>query len=67
MDNNLKRLLVEELTKTEVNDMIKSKLGTNLKSRDFESKVRGIVIACIYELYKSLWSKKSVWSSDLKK
>lgn len=67
MDSNLKRVLLEELTKTEVNDMIKSKLGTNLKSRDFESKVREIVIACIYELYKSLWSKKSVWSSDLKK
>lgn len=67
MNNNLKRIITEELTKTEVNNMIKSKLGTNLKSRDFESKVREIVIACISELYKSLWSKKSLWSTDLKK
>lgn len=67
MNSNLKRILTEELTKTEVNNMIKSKLGTNLKSRDFENKVREIVIACISELYKSLWSKKSLWSTDLKK
>lgn len=67
MDSNLKRFLIEELTKTEVSDIIKSKLGTNLKSREFESKVREIVVACIYDLYKSLWSKKTFWSSDLKK
>ena len=67
MDKELKRLIVEELTKTEVQNMIAGDRDTILNSREFKNKVKEISAKVLEELYKILWTRKNFWSDAIKK
>ena len=69
MDINQKiiRLINEELTKSEVSSLIKSKIDDNLSSKDFEKKVKEITTSVINELFKILWQRNSFWKDSVKK
>ena len=69
MDINQKiiQLINEELTKSEVSSLIKSKIDDNLSSKDFEKKVKEITTSVINELFKILWQRNSFWKDSVKK
>lgn len=65
--NNLKRVINEELSKPEVVSMIKQKLSDNLSSKDFEKKVKDIAVSVMEEFFKVLWQRKSIWKDGIKR
>lgn len=68
MDKEIvKQIIIEELTKTEVNNMIRDRFSSEVNSRDFERKVREIIAKSLEDFYKTLWSKRNIWVGDIKK
>ena len=65
-NEKLKKIIREELTKSEVNSMIQNKLDSTVSSRDFESKVKEITASVINELFKTLWQRNSFWKNTVK-
>lgn len=67
MNTELKKLIIEELTKSEVRGMISNEFTSNLNSKEFKDKVKDITSKVIEELYKILWTRKNFWSDAIKK
>ena len=59
----LKKSINEALTRSQVQDEIED----YTKSKDFEKKVHNIVVDAMNELVHNLWSKKSFWTTMLRK
>lgn len=67
LDEQAQRILVEELTKSEVRNMIASELSSNMSSRDFEKAVSEISAKVIEKLFKTLWERRTFWNSSINK
>lgn len=68
MDRNektLQRIISEELSKSEVNSMISSKLNSTLSSREFKQKVKELSADVVNELFKLLWQRNNIWKSSV--
>lgn len=62
----LKQLVFEELTKSEVSSMISSKMDSHLKSMDFKRKVKEITSDVIENLFKTLYQRNGMWKNAIK-
>lgn len=60
-DERIRQIIKEELTKTEVNNMIQAKLKTNLSSNDFKKKVKELSAAVVADVFKILWQRNNFW------
>lgn len=60
-DKQLYNLIVEELTKSDVNSLITSKIDQNLDSREFKKKVKEIAAEIVSNLFRTLWQQNSMW------
>lgn len=67
MNEELKRLIIEELTKADVKNIVASEFSSNLNSKEFKDKVKDISAKVLEELYKILWTRKNFWSDAIKK
>lgn len=69
MNNNDKihLLIKEELTKTEITNIVMSKLSSELSGESFERKIKKIAAKVVEELFKTLWQKRSFWQNDIRK
>ena len=68
MDRNektLQRIIKEELTKSDVNSMISSKINSTLSSREFKQKVKELSADVVGELFKLLWQRNNIWKSSV--
>ena len=63
----LTRVITEELTKSDVKNMIDTEQSKFLKSKDYEQRVKAISTKVIEELYKLLWQRKSFWADSIGK
>ena len=61
----VKKILKEELTKAEVNDLIKQGNEKLLKSPEFEKMVRRVSAKVTEDLYKIFWQRKSFWADEI--
>lgn len=57
--------LNEDLTKSEVNAIVKNKIDSNLSSKDFEKRVKEIAADVLNELFKILWQRNSTWKGNV--
>ena len=67
MNTELTRLIIEEVTKSEIKNMIISDRTEIINSKEFKDKVKEISAKVIEELYKILWTRKSFWLDPIKK
>jgi hypothetical protein len=67
MNTELTKLIIEEVTKSEIRNMISSDRDETLNSKEFRNKVKEISAKVIEELYKILWTRKSFWVDSIKK
>lgn len=67
LNENLVRMIEEEMSKSEITSLINSKIDANLSSRDFEKKVRELAASILSEFFKTLWQRDSMWKSSIKK
>lgn len=62
-ESTLQNIIEEELSKSEVNSLIVSKIDDTLSSRDFKKKVKELAADVVSEVYKLLWQRNSFWKS----
>jgi hypothetical protein len=68
MENNEKKLqqiIAEELSKSDVNSMISSKISSALTSREFKQKVKELSSDVVNELFKLLWQRNNFWKQSV--
>jgi len=63
----LHRIITEEVSKNEINDIVKTSNEKLLKSKEFEKQVKVISAKVIEELYKLLWQRKGFWADSINK
>lgn len=63
----LHRILVEELTKSDVTSIINSRINSTLSSREFKQKVKELSADVLNELFKTLWQRNSVWKNTVQR
>lgn len=67
MTETLKKIITEELLKSDIKSMISDNNEDFIKSREFKEKVKEICAKTIEELYKILWTRKNFWSDAIRK
>jgi hypothetical protein len=63
-ESEIRQIVLEEFTKTEISSMIASKIGDNMNSREFKKKVKELAADVVNELFKILWQRNSFWKSS---
>lgn len=65
MDNNerIYSIINEELTKSDVNSMISSRLDSEMSSREFKKKVKELSAEVINDVFRILWQRNNFWKS----
>lgn len=64
-ENRINQIIKEELSKTDVNSLIKSKIDSEFSSKEFEKRVKEITAKSISELFKALWQRDNFWKSSV--
>lgn len=67
MNEEFTRLIIEEVTKSEIKNMISNNNSDFIKSKEFNDKIKEISAKVIEDLYKILWTRKSFWLDPIKK
>lgn len=67
MNENIVKIIKEELSKAEVASMIRDKVDSNLSSKDFEKKVKEIASEIMSEFFKLLWQRDSLWKNSIRR
>jgi uncharacterized membrane protein YheB (UPF0754 family) len=65
-ENEIRRMLQEELTKQEVRSMIDDKLSEYLKDRELKKQIRNIAVDVIDDFFREMWRKNGFWKNPLK-
>lgn len=56
----------EELTNSEVRNIINSKLDDFIKEKDFEKRVREISSDALEKFFKMMYNKRGFWKNEIK-
>ena len=65
MDENIKNIIKEELTKQDVNSMINDKLSVYIKKYEMTKEVKKIVSDVMEEFFKMMYNKRGFWKNNL--
>lgn len=55
---------MEELSKSDINSMIASKIDDKLSSHEFKKIVKNLAADVVSEMFKILWQRNSFWKSS---
>lgn len=62
-ESNIRDIIFESLTKTEISSMISNKFKDEINSREFKKKIKEIATDVVNEIFKILWQRNSLWKS----
>lgn len=65
-EENIRRAIMEELSKQEVRAMIDSKLDSFLKERELKKMVKEVTVDVIEAFFREMWRKNGFWKNSLK-
>ena len=60
-----RKQLVEEITRSEINSLIKNQIQSNNSSNDLKKFVKKVCAECLVGFTKSLWNKRSFWEGEV--
>lgn len=63
----IRHIIEEELSKTEVKNIIDNRLESFIKEKALKSKIKEITIDVFEDFFREMWQKKSFWKGSLKK
>ena len=66
-ENRIDQIISEEISKTDVNNAIASKLSSSYDSREFKRAVREVVADALEDLYRTLFNRSSSWRGGVAK
>ena len=61
MNENIKNIIKEELTKQDVNSIINDKLSVYIKKYEMTKEVKKIVSDVMEEFFKMMYNKRGFW------
>lgn len=64
-EDKIRKMLVEELSKSEISSMIASKIDSKIDSHEFKKIVKKLASDVMNELFKILWQRNSFWKSSV--
>ena len=62
-----RKIIIEDMTKSEVNSIVQSKIDNFVKSKEMEKKVKELASDVVSELFKVLWQRNNMWKSTISK
>lgn len=65
MNESIKNIIKEELTKQDVNSMINDKLSVYIKKYEMSKEVKKIVSDVMEEFFKMMYNKRGFWKNNL--
>lgn len=65
MNESIKNIIKEELTKQDVNSMINDKLSVYIKKYEMTKEVKKIVSDVMEEFFKMMYNKRGFWKNNL--
>ena len=66
-EEDLKRMVQEELSRSDVRLMINDRISEYLKEREFEEKIKSIISDTFENYFKYMYNKRGMWKNELKK
>ena len=60
-EESLRKLIIEELSKSEVQSMIRNEILSKLDSQELKKKVKEISAEVVSNLFKTLWQQNNMW------
>lgn len=64
--NRQRMILNEEITKSDVESIVRDKLSSYLKRREAETLIKDIVADCVERFFKMMYNKRGFWKNDIK-
>ena len=61
----MKKLIKEEITKSDIESIVSKKLSSEYNSRDFKKNVKEITAEVIEDLFRTLWNRSSTWKGGV--
>ncbi len=66
-EEDLRRMVQEELSRSDVRSMINDRISEYLKEREFEEKIKSIISDTFENYFKYMYTKRGMWKNELKK
>lgn len=66
-EEDLKRMVQEELSRSDVRSIINDRIAEYLKEREFEEKIKSIISDTFENYFKYMYTKRGMWKNELKK
>lgn len=64
--NILKQIVNEELTHSDVRRIANSEIDDYLKSKEFETAVKKLIVDTMEKYYRMMYNKRGFWKGELK-
>ena len=65
-ENIIRRIISEELSRSDVKSIIDSQISQAYKEREFKKKVRERATDVLDDFFHEMWRKKGFWKNSLK-
>lgn len=66
-DKRIRKIILEELSKSDVESIVSRKIDNSYDSREFKKAVKKLSAEVIEDLYRTLWNRSSMWRGGVVK
>lgn len=66
-DKRIRKIILEELSKSDVESIVSRKIDDSYDSREFKKAVKKLSAEVIEDLYRTLWNRSSMWKGGVVK
>lgn len=66
-DKRIRKIILEELSKSDVETIVSRKIDNSYDSREFKKAVKRVSAEVIEDLYRTLWNRSSMWRGGVVK
>lgn len=65
-EREIREIVLEELSRSDVQSMIDKKITSMYDSSDFKKSVREIAVEVVDDFFKTMYNKRSFWKMSIK-
>lgn len=65
-EREIREIVLEELSRSDVQSMIDKKITSMYDSSDFKKSVREIAVEVVDDFFKTMYNKRSFWKTSIK-
>ena len=65
-EREIREIVLEELSRSDVQSMVDKKITSMYDSSDFKKSVREIAVEVVDDFFKTMYNKRSFWKTSIK-